>query len=323
MNTQNDTKADYDSAWKEILGEYFKEFLLFYFPAIYEDIDFTKPIEFLDKELNKIVKESEDKKRRADRLVKVYLKDGLEQWLLIHVEVQGDYDKNFSERIYVYNYRIFDRYKKEVITLVIMTDESKTYKPDKFEIKRWGFHLLCKYPLIKLIDYQGKVDFDKAQNPFEIVTFVHLKNLETQEDNNERYFWKITLVKKLYQKGFSKQEIVNLYRFIDWVMTLKDDLAITFKNEIYKFEEESKMPYITSIGRLERKEGRKEGSEETAQEMVIEVIKEKFGIHDSTIHEQIKNISSQQTLKELIHKAIRIDNFPAFQEELNKLTSHA
>ena len=101
MNTQNDVKADYDGGWKEILGEYFKEFLLFYFPSIYEGIDFTRPFVFLDKEFNTIVKESEDKKRQADRLVKVYLKNGHEQWLLIHIEVQGRHEKNFSERMCV------------------------------------------------------------------------------------------------------------------------------------------------------------------------------------------------------------------------------
>ena len=34
----------------------------------------------------------------VDKLVKAYLKDGSEQWILVHIEVQGDEDKDFSQR---------------------------------------------------------------------------------------------------------------------------------------------------------------------------------------------------------------------------------
>ncbi|MFK4997608.1 hypothetical protein ACI2OX_09010 [Bacillus sp. N9] len=37
----------------------------------------------------------------ADQIVKVYLKDGKEKWLLIHIEVQGDDDPDFSKECFV------------------------------------------------------------------------------------------------------------------------------------------------------------------------------------------------------------------------------
>jgi hypothetical protein len=83
--------SDYDSGWKEVLEEYFQDFLLFYFPQIHRDIDFSKPFAFLDSEFRKIVKESEEEKRRVGRLVRVYLKNGHEQWLLIHIEIQESF----------------------------------------------------------------------------------------------------------------------------------------------------------------------------------------------------------------------------------------
>lgn len=87
--------SKYDSAWKEVIENLFEDFLQFFFPDIFADIDFSKGYEFLNKELSSIVKDNKIGKRFADELVKVFLKDGSEKWLLIHIEVQGYKEKNF------------------------------------------------------------------------------------------------------------------------------------------------------------------------------------------------------------------------------------
>jgi len=91
-----------DSAWKDLLEELFPQFLEFFFYDLYKEIDFSRKPVFLDKELEKILKVSKVGKRFADKLVKIYLKDGSEKWCLCHVEVQGKSEKNFSERVYIY-----------------------------------------------------------------------------------------------------------------------------------------------------------------------------------------------------------------------------
>jgi len=77
---QND---DYDSPWKEILGEYFEQFMRFFFPKIAEEIDWKKGYEAADKELLQIVREAETTKRFADRLFRVWKKTGDEAWVRI------------------------------------------------------------------------------------------------------------------------------------------------------------------------------------------------------------------------------------------------
>ena len=124
-----------DSAWKDIIDAYFPEFLDFYFPEIYRDINFKKKHEFLDKEFQKITKDSELNKKFVDKLIKVYLKTGEEKWILIHIEIQGSVDQAFTERLYVYNYRIFDRYHKDVVTLAILADDSKKFRPESYKVK--------------------------------------------------------------------------------------------------------------------------------------------------------------------------------------------
>lgn len=76
-----------DRVWKEAIEQYFEEFLVFFFPAIHRDLDLERGYEFLNKELAEIMSEGEVGHRFADCLVKVFLKDGDERWLVIHVEV--------------------------------------------------------------------------------------------------------------------------------------------------------------------------------------------------------------------------------------------
>ena len=261
----NTVTSDYDSGWKEAIEVYFEEFLLFFFPQIYKDIDFSKPVEFLDIEFSTIVKDSEEKKRYVDKLIKVYLNDGTEQWLLIHVEVQTCQEKDFEKRLYVYNYRIFDRYNNEVITLVIMADDNPEYKPGTYSVKRWGFEHIFKFPVIKLFDYKENIDIETAVSPFEIIVYAHLKTLETKNNYQSRLFWKLKLVKLLYQKGFSKGDIVKLYRFIDWVMALPQELKETFHQEIIKYEEEKQMPYVTTAESIGIEKGIKIAEEKWKQ----------------------------------------------------------
>ncbi|MBF0235978.1 MAG: hypothetical protein HQK65_23535 [Desulfamplus sp.] len=72
----NDTsKSDYDSPWKDILERFFKQFLSFFFPAVHAGIDWTKEYTFLDKEFQKLFKDSQTGRRYADKLVKVHTCD--------------------------------------------------------------------------------------------------------------------------------------------------------------------------------------------------------------------------------------------------------
>jgi len=59
-----------------MLELYFQDFISFFFVDLYDTIDWTKPIEFLDKELREVTKDAKIGRRLADALVKVYRTDG-------------------------------------------------------------------------------------------------------------------------------------------------------------------------------------------------------------------------------------------------------
>ena len=94
--------ANYDEPWKEALTEYFEAFLCFFFPEVHQLIDWTKIPESLEKELKRITASARTKKRFADKLYKVWLLRGEEVWILIHIEIQSQYEENFPQRMYIY-----------------------------------------------------------------------------------------------------------------------------------------------------------------------------------------------------------------------------
>jgi len=83
------TNDDYDTPWKTALTRYFPEFMAFYFPQAHAAIDWSQPHVFLDSELAKLAGDGKLGKRLVDKLVRVGLRDGSVQWVLVHVEVQG------------------------------------------------------------------------------------------------------------------------------------------------------------------------------------------------------------------------------------------
>lgn len=85
MQEFNEPQVDYDSPWKQALEEYFEPFLGLCFPQVHSLIDWSRPPDSLDKELQQIMREAESGKLIADKLFKVWQLGGEETWILIHL----------------------------------------------------------------------------------------------------------------------------------------------------------------------------------------------------------------------------------------------
>ncbi len=241
-----------DAAWKEILDVYFKDFIEYCLPELYGLINWDKSWDSLDKELQAITKGANAGKRLLDKLFKVFLKDGQEQWLLVHLEVQGKPEDDFPKRMFTYAYRIFDKYQKPIASCAILTDEVKNWRPAFYQVGLAGSYLRADYLVVKLIDYRIKtLELDLSSNPFASVILVQLAALDTKrKPDEERKQVKFELTKRLYKKGFTKENVLNLYKFIDWLIGLSTPLELEYLNEIYELEEATKMAYITNAEKL-------------------------------------------------------------------------
>jgi hypothetical protein len=103
----------HDILWKGIIEDLPHHFIRFFFPQADDFIDFNRGFEFLDKELEELFPMDDPAHPRfVDKLIKVFRLNGREEWILIHIEVQGYLEDNFEKRMYTYFYRLLDRYQK-------------------------------------------------------------------------------------------------------------------------------------------------------------------------------------------------------------------
>jgi hypothetical protein len=70
---------------------------------------------------------------------------------------------------------------------------------------------------VKLLDWCDRTDeLESSDNLFAIVVLAHLKVIETQRNVQQRKAWKFRLTRMLYERGYERQQILDLYRFLDW-----------------------------------------------------------------------------------------------------------
>ncbi len=180
--------------------------------------------------------------------------------MLIHVEVQTSREAGFALRMYVYNYRVFDRYNREVVSLAVLADDDPEWRPNRFQSELWGCERRLTFPCVKLLDYaQHEAALKASDNPFARVVLAHLKVLETRNDASNRHVWKVRLVRGLYERGFSADDVRQLFRLLDWLMELPLALDGLFWNEVQQIQEDRKMPFITTPERIGREQGLKAG----------------------------------------------------------------
>ena len=303
---KNEITANYDESWKEALTEYFDSFLSFFFPVAYKAIDWTKPPESLDKELQQITASSATEKRIADKLYKVWLLDKTQVWILIHIEIQSQYDVDFQERMYIYNYRAFDLYHKFVVGLAILGDTNPTWRPNSYHQAMLDCELNLKFPIAKLLDYESKWnELESSDNPFAIIVMAHLKTKATTGNLAEREQWKWTLIRGLYDRGLTKEQIVNLFKIIDKMMSLPKELQQGLVAKIKQLEEERKMPFISPTEELAMERGELKGIQQgiqREQQLIIRQLNRRIGEIESSFTDTIQTLTIEQL--ELLGEAL-------------------
>jgi len=247
---------DHDSPWKEAIDHFFPELLSFYFPEAFKIIDWTKSIRFLDEELRSILPQAEHGKRIVDKLIEVHLLDGTETWFYIHLEVQASRDSELPKRMFISNYRIYDKYGKLVASFAILADRNRHWRPASYSYEIAGTKHSLAFSTVKLIDYESRMEeLLASDNAFALITAAHLLTQQTRDKHQQRFDAKLRLFRLLYERKWSRERIVELVRVMDWFLELPKELRQQLKHELYQIEEGYNMPYITSFERDAKEEG--------------------------------------------------------------------
>ena len=160
---------DFDGPWKELLDLYLPDVLALLFPAVYRAIDWSEPYRSLDKELQSVAPENERASQTVDTLIEVRRAGGgvaeheRIAWVLIHLEIQSQRDPDFAERMFRYHTRLYDRYRRPIVSLAILGDEGTTWQPRRFGYDLMGCAITLTFPMSKLLDY-GVAELEASAN---------------------------------------------------------------------------------------------------------------------------------------------------------------
>lgn len=206
-----------DSLWKGILENVFDDFLFFFFDNADELFDIEKGFQFLDKELEQLFPMPEGEAPKfVDKLVKVFRKEGIEEWMLIHIEVQGYDDKDFAKRMFTYFYRILDKYGMPITAFAIFTDTNKKFHPKAYEYHSFGTSNIYTFNTYKVIE-QDEALLEKDKNPFAIVILTVLVALKLKKINDDDLLnLKLQIFRNLYRRDIDDRKMRGLLTFLNF-----------------------------------------------------------------------------------------------------------
>ncbi len=132
-----------------------------------------------------------------------------------------------------------------------------------------------------------------------------VKTGATRDDPPRRLQWKLHLVRRLYQGGYERQDVLDLLWFIDWLLALPPELEVECDREIERFEAETKMRYVTTWERKGVEKGIQQGVEKGIQQGVEKGIQQ--GVEKGILRGEASLLRRQLTR--------RFDALPAWAEQ--------
>ena len=195
------------------------------------------------------------------------------------------------------------------------------WKPSRtYELKYYGSGVEFQYLLFRLTDF----DRDKLladDNPIALVVLAAQDAERHRRRSQERYDVKWRLIRILYQRHYTRKEIVELFEFIDWVLKLSDGDEQRLWQDINTLEEVNHMPYITSVERIGIRKGIEQGVQQGCQLQILETLDERFGDIPPSISDDIRQIEDQSLLRTLQRQAIRSTSIDDFRQQLRNQTA--
>ncbi len=224
---------DFDGNWKEIIIEFFEDFVAFYIPHLFPKVDFSKPIEILEQELIQILEAlGSDTKRVADKLVKVWLKDGTEKWILVHIEIQSYFERLFPKRMYQMFSMIFNKYDHEIVAIAIYTNIKTPRFFDSFTLKSYGTSMIYQFIGYRIMR-QNEAELLASKNIFALFVLANIYVNKTRKDFKQRLEYKEKMIELGIKRHISREKMFRFFFFIDNVMKIPVNLQQEFNNFIF------------------------------------------------------------------------------------------
>jgi len=289
-----------DTLWKGILEPFFGDFLRFIDPALALTIDPGRELLFMDKELHQEFPSDEGiyEQRTVDKLVKLYTLEGKEKWILLHLEVQDKYSRDFSQRMYNYFNRLYDKYKKPITAYAIFTEPNGIKRTNAFKINCSGTTLVYKFNTYK-IAVQDNDYLMQHRNPFALIILIAkattLKKIykDKQQFDDALLDYKLKIARLILGRKLPERKEKLMMNFLFFYISFElsetkskfdhEINLLTNKNISVMTIEEILIGQAEIRGRrIGEKAGKKEGKQQAKQEEITRLIT-KHGFTDKEI----------------------------------------
>ncbi len=291
---------DHDQIFKNLIKNFFKEFMELFLPDAAKAINFRR-ITFLEKEY--FTDASGGKRKQMDLVVRAGLKGGGEEFILVHTEFESSRKNIFPERMCEYFFQLYLRHKKPIIPIAVFADDQKWKKPlpDTYEIGFKGeVYNKFRYRQIKLknLDYRK---FLRTKNPLAYALMAKMGYSRKQMIQAKSDFWR--LIAGARKVNPARRHL--LIEFVETYMQLNRQEQKRFDkiiNEQKEYQEAKKM--ITVYEKRGKQEGLLEGKQEGLiegkQDDLLLLMEKKFGKLSQSIKNKIRKINSVKKLDSLL-----------------------
>ncbi|AGA32241.1 hypothetical protein TVNIR_0539 [Thioalkalivibrio nitratireducens DSM 14787] len=170
-----------------------------------------------------------------------------------------------------------------------------------------------RFPTVKLLDWQRRwSELEQSSNICAVVVMAQIR-AKASRDARDRKAWKFRPVPLLYDRGYDRAVILELFRVIDWMIRLPEALEREFLGELHAFEEEKAMPFIAPAERLwkwqgfeqGRQEGREEGEALGLVASIVNILEMRFGLQDAGLVSRLRRLTADE-LRPLVRRTLEI-----------------
>ncbi len=308
---------DYDNPWKEATVRFFPDCVRKLFPQVYALVDWAREYEVIQNDLPILGIDGKTSKRNVDVLVKVWMLDGKQKLLYLHLEIQFRYEKDFARRVLIYWTRVMEKYNTVPISLVILIDGHKNWRPDRLKVSNGGLKLYFEYPMVKLLDWENRrEELLASDNIFCGLILAQLDMIASKRNYEDRAVRKLALMKAMSRRGMDPDHIREMLRFIDWLMKVPSEIYEPYYNEYVRLSEESGMPYVSSFEYFGKKKGIEIGKEigEKSGEItglkkgLNAIIRLRFAKAYAGFRKELKTVDDLAKLNRALDVAIKADS---------------
>ncbi|MCC5603812.1 DUF4351 domain-containing protein [Nostoc favosum] len=276
---------DHDRLFKELLSNFFPEFIELFFPDISAEWE-RDSIQFLPLEV--ITDVTEGEKKILDIVVKASLKSQ-DTLFIIHIEHQSYSQTGFNRRMFTYFARLHEKYALPIYPIVIYSHDSpKTLEPNSYRLELGKKIILeFNYDVIQLNQLHWQ-DFINQRNPVASALMAKMQMSAT-----ERPQVKLTSLQLLTSLGLNPAQVQLISGFIDTYLELNSQEEVVFQEQLATIEpkeQEKVMQIVTSWMRKGLEQGEKQGE----LKLLMRLLNRRLGEINPQLKGRIENLSTPE-----------------------------